>query len=70
MNIYKTVGGNIRKHRLKKEMTQTDLAVEAGVDRSFLAKIELGQRNFTLGILQNIAGALNLGIKDLLDGVK
>jgi transcriptional regulator with XRE-family HTH domain len=70
MNIYKVVGANIRRYRQKKNMTQIELAVAADMDRSFLAKIEGGSRNFTLGVLHNLSVALGVRILDLLEGVR
>lgn len=51
-------------------MSQEVLAGKAGMDRSYLAKIESGQRNFSLGVLESIADALKVGMLDLMEGVK
>lgn len=53
-----------------KDLSQDQLAAKAGMDRSYLAKIESGQRNFSLGVLESIANALKVGILDLMDGVR
>lgn len=70
MSIYKTIGANIKKYRQMKDLSQDQLAAKAGMDRSYLAKIESGQRNFSLGVLESIANALKVGILDLMDGVR
>ncbi len=69
-SIFKVVGANIRKRRREAELTQEELAHMAGIERSYLSNIEAGKKNFSLGVLVDIAGALKLGVMDLMDGVK
>ena len=58
--------GAIRKWR---GMTQTALAEKAEISRSLLSSIEAPKLacNFTIEVLFNIADALNVEVKDLLD---
>ncbi len=46
-------------------LTQADIAVKAGVHRSYYGFIENGTRNPTLGIATKIAEALNSNIEQL-----
>ena len=64
--LLKTIGKNIRSFRKKNGMSQIDLAVAVGIDRSYLSEIENGHRNFTIMLLQNIATALSVSLEDLL----
>ena len=64
--LLKTIGKNIRCFRKKLGLSQIDLAVAVGIDRSYLSEIENGHRNFTIMLLQNIATALSVSLEDLL----
>ena len=64
--LLKKIGKNIRSFRKKSGMSQIDLAVAVGIDRSYLSEIENGHRNFTIMLLQNIATALSISLEDLL----
>jgi transcriptional regulator with XRE-family HTH domain len=48
-------------------MSQEDLAGEAGVNRSFLAGIELGNQNPTVRILIKIASVLKVTVSQLFE---
>ena len=43
-------------------LTQAEVAKRLGVTPSYLAAVEAGRRNLTLGQLANIANAMRLGI--------
>jgi DNA-binding XRE family transcriptional regulator len=51
-----------RKHR---EMTQQELADEAGISKPYLSQIENGHRTGTTEILTNLARALRVGLEDM-----
>ena len=65
--INKTVGKRIRLLREKKNLTQENLAFEAGVHRAYIGQIERGEKNLGLINLQKIAKALKLSPSKLLD---
>ena len=65
--INKTVGKRIRLLREKKNLTQEDLAFEAGVHRAYIGQIERGEKNLGLVNLQKIAKALKISPSKLLD---
>lgn len=52
------VAGRIRKLRTEQSMTQTELAKRAGINRSYLADIEMGNRNFGIDTLERILKGL------------
>jgi transcriptional regulator with XRE-family HTH domain len=60
------LGEAIRKLRLRRGMTQQQLADKSGIDIRYLGAIERGQRNPTFAVLQGIASVLGLKTSDLL----
>ncbi len=60
VNILKVVGQNIRQLRESKGFSQEELAVKAGLRRSYIGNIERGDRNLTVVSLNRIAMALNV----------
>jgi len=66
MSSGKKLGENLRKWRLKKNMSQVDLATALGVDRAYISNIENGRMNPTLSTLEKIAGALGISSSELL----
>jgi transcriptional regulator with XRE-family HTH domain len=66
MTSGKKLGKNLRKWRLKKSMSQGDLATALSVDRAYISNIENGRMNPTLSTLERIANALGISIKDLV----
>ena len=62
-----SVGGHIREWRLRRELSQAELARRAGVTQASLSNYETGKRDLPLATLLGVAGALNVSIGDLLD---
>jgi transcriptional regulator with XRE-family HTH domain len=54
------LGLAIRKTRLAMKLSQEALAVDAGLDRSYMGGIERGEHNVTAMNLVKIAGALGI----------
>jgi len=63
VSVLSELGGRLARHRLRKNLTQADLAAEAGVSKRTLERIEAGN-SAQLSSLINILRAL-----DLLDNV-
>lgn len=68
----KIVGNKIRSIRMKKELTQDELASmlqvkDCDITRSALAKIEVGQRHIYLDELKTIKEVLKVSYEDLLN---
>ena len=59
-------GKNLRSIRKGKGFSQDRLALAAGVDRSYMGRIERGEVNITLEKLYLLAGVLQCSPKDLL----
>ena len=65
--INKIVGLRIRKYRLKRELTQEELAFEAGLHRAYIGQIERGEKNIGVQNLEKIAQALNIKLSKLIE---
>ena len=60
------VGAKMREIRLAKEVSIETLANTSGMDYSQLARMELGQVNFSISYLFRVAEALGVAAKELL----
>ena len=54
------IGQLIRKKRKEKKITQEALALQCGIDRSYLGRIERGEVNITVFKLYEIASILKV----------
>ncbi len=63
----KLVGYNLRRIRVGKDVSQEQLAFDAGVDRSYLGGIERGEENPSVDTLEKIAAILIVEIRDFFD---
>lgn len=60
------LGEKIARERKKRGMTQAEFAFHSGIERSSLARIEVGGVNSTINKLRQIAKALDLEIGELV----
>ncbi len=60
------LGSRIRAMRLRRRMTQKELAEACGLDRTYISTVENGRQNLTFGALSRIANALDTPIGDLV----
>lgn len=60
------LGMAIRNARLGMGLSQEALAVDAGLDRSYMGGIERGEHNLSVINLVKIASALNIDCSELL----
>lgn len=59
-------GKKLREARLRKKLSQGDVARILDVHRSYISGLERGRRNPSIMTVHKIAKALNLSAKDLL----
>lgn len=59
-----TFGEFIRTARLRKSLTQNEVATAAKVEQAYLSKVELGKREPSLSIALRLCDALGLDIND------
>jgi transcriptional regulator with XRE-family HTH domain len=57
---------NVRRLRHAKDMTQEDLASDAGIARAYLGRLETQGRNISINVLDALADALDVDPRDLL----
>lgn len=60
------VAWNLRRLRVKRSLSQEALAVDAGVDRSYVGRIERGVENPTVETLDRLAKALEVPAAEFL----
>lgn len=59
-------GGAIYQLRIERDFSQEELAFESGIDRSYLSKLELGEKEPCLGIMFKLSTALKTSPSDIL----
>ena len=69
LGVTSAFGQRLRKLRLQRGLTQTDLAVHLGMDRSFLSDLERGRREPCLRTLETIAQGFEVTVPQLLSRV-
>ena len=61
----KKFGDRVREERLKRNLSQEQLAAKAGVHRTYIGMIERAEKNITLENIQKIAGALSIMLSEI-----
>lgn len=67
MNARELIGRNLRKLRVERGLSQEKLALEAAIDRSYVGRIERGEENVTISVLENLAAALDTKVGAFFD---
>ncbi len=65
-DIKKKFGQNLRAIRISRGFSQEHLAYAAGIDRSYVGKIERGEVNLTIEKLYLLAQTIGCSPKDLV----
>jgi transcriptional regulator with XRE-family HTH domain len=68
--ILQAFGSKVRKRRQAKGFSQRDLAHVSGLHRTYIADVERGARNSSMGSIAKIAHALEISISDLCRGIE
>lgn len=69
-NLLQTkVGLRIKDLRAAADISQERFANKIGMDRTYLASIEVGQRNVTLQNLAKIANGFNMSLSEFFEGI-
>jgi len=58
--IQQRFGKNVRRFRHAAGLSQEELALRAGLDRSFVGQVERGERNISLTNIYRLATALKI----------
>lgn len=67
MKLRERVGLNVRNLRSSRRLSQEQLALAAGVDRSYISEIELAKNSASIDVLERIAYALEVDAKELFN---
>lgn len=60
MDWNRIVAGNLRRLRLERKLTQEQLGHEAGIDLTYVGRIERNQKNPTVDVIGRLAAALRV----------
>ena len=64
MKAQALVAHNLRKLRVKRGISQENLAVDADIDRTYVSRLERGLENPTVLVLDKLARAMEFDISD------
>jgi transcriptional regulator with XRE-family HTH domain len=66
MSLVNRIGKRIKLERERQELSQEALAEKAGISRGYLARLETGRHDPTVGVVEKLARALRVKVADLL----
>lgn len=66
MGLATDIGKRVREERKKQGISQESLAAQAGIDRSYMGRIERGEVNVTVQTLWSIKNVLRVSINNLI----
>ena len=61
------IGRRLREWRLKRELSQSEVARVAGITQASLSNYETGKRDLPLATFLGVVAALDVGVGDLLN---
>ena len=70
MNVRQTIGWNVRRLRVAKGLSQERLALETGIDRSYVGRVERGSENVTVATLEAMATVLGVEVAALFSPIE
>lgn len=65
--LTKNIGSNIRKYRLKKDISQEALAFSSGIHPAYIGRLERGEKCPTIDTLFKICEALEISVCEMLN---
>ena len=68
--ILMSFGLSLKKIRLKKNLSQEELAYQSNLHRTYISSVERGERNISLINIVHIANALDVPLTELLGEIK
>jgi len=63
-------GDRVRARRDALALSQEGLALKAGINRTYIASLEAGQRNPSLDLMSRLAIALRIDLGELVSGLQ
>jgi transcriptional regulator with XRE-family HTH domain len=70
MKAQVVVARNLRRLRVLKGLSQEALAVDAGIDRTYVSRLERAMENPTVAVLEKLSSALDSDIADFFDAAR
>lgn len=67
MDIKEKFGIRLKTLRKEKGLSQEELALKFGLNRPYISAIEKGKRNVSLEVMEKLAGAMYIEIRELVD---
>ena len=67
MNVKEKLGKRIYELRTAQSLSQEKLALKANIDRAYMHLIEKGKTNVSIELIEKIAIALEIEIRELFD---
>lgn len=68
--LVQTFASNLKKHRANARISQEELALQSGLDRTYISGCERGVRNPSLVSVEKIATALGVPVRELFAEVR
>ncbi len=65
--LTKIIGANIRKYRLKIDVSQESLSLSAGINPAYVGRLERGEKCPTIDTIYKICQALNISMSEILN---
>lgn len=69
VNVNSRFGLRLRQLRRERHLTQLRMAIDFGIDRTFISDVERGRKSISLAMLEIIALGLQLSLSDLLKDI-
>ncbi len=69
MDVRRAFGERVRRLRLQRQLSQEGLAERAELHWTYVSGVERGRRSPGLNVLVRIAGALDVSLGKLVDGL-
>ena len=69
LDVSSRFGARLRELRKSRNLTQLRMAVNFGIDRTFISDVERGRKSITLPFLEVIAIGMEVSLSELLDGL-
>jgi transcriptional regulator with XRE-family HTH domain len=63
--IAATVGRNLKVWRVRRDLTQTEIATRLQISQGYWSRLELGKKNPSLKTLERLAAELGISVSDL-----
>ena len=69
LHVSSRFGVRLRELRRERNLTQLRMAVDFGIDRTFISDVERGRKSISLPTLEVIALGMKMSLSDLLKGL-